>query len=305
MPRLMLAAKNFDSTEGEQKMTIAKRLNDLGTGKIEAPKIRPEKIIIRQGFNFRDTSTPEVRAHIDWLKRSILESGVREPVDVEFTDGKVYLVAGECRTIAAQELRKQGWDGWIPAIAVRGDEPTVLANSIIDNGGLLPSILEFGQAFSRLGAYGWDVERIANYVPTSVANTHAKARKFVQDALELHEAPLEVKEAVAKGVEGVTVSPAAAVAATRKGRLLAGENLRQAAKAAKAAGKTTVRRPKGEGKAAKAKKSAAEEMEKLLRIGDRMAEQVLSLLGMMQNIGQAVRFSAAERLARQWQKGRE
>lgn len=271
------------------------RLNDLGQGKIESPKIRPEIIVIRRGNNFRDTTTPEARKHIAWLKESIRETGVQKPVSVEYIGGEVYLVAGECRTIAAQQLREEGLDLWIPATPVKGDEPTLLANSIIDNGGLMPTILEFGEAFRRLAAHGWKEQRIALYVPTSVADTASKRLKFVKDALELNAASLEVKRIVSDGVDGVSVSPALAVAATKKNKLQAAEILKKEAGDAKAAGKTTVKRHKGEGKVGKAKKVEAAKAMDLMSIGDSMAGAIL---------GESGSVSTAERMARAWQKAR-
>jgi hypothetical protein len=38
------------------------RLNDLGKGKMEAPKLRPEIIQIKPGHNYRDMTSPDVRA---------------------------------------------------------------------------------------------------------------------------------------------------------------------------------------------------------------------------------------------------
>ena len=46
------------------------RLNELGQGRVEGPKLDPRIIVIRPGFNFRDTTQPSVLAHIDWLKTS-------------------------------------------------------------------------------------------------------------------------------------------------------------------------------------------------------------------------------------------
>lgn len=274
------------------------RLNDLGTGKMEAPKLDPLIIIIRPGHNYRVMDAPATRAHINWLKQSILEEGVKKPIKVEFTDGKVYLAAGECRLTAAQELRREGWEGTIPAFAVRGDEAEVFADSILDNGGLAPTILEFGQAAQRLANYGWELDRVAKYVPASIADSPAKALRFVKDALELHQAPLAVKDAVAHGVEGVGVSPALALSATRKGRLMAPEVIKEAAQAAKAAGKKVATRPKGEGVATKAKKAKEAKTVDIMAIGDQMASLALTLLGDSQG------DETVKRLARKWQKAR-
>ena len=272
------------------------RLNDLGTGKMEAPKLRPEIIKIKPDNNYREMKSPAVRAHIDWLKESIRVEGVKTPIDVELVDGEVYLVAGECRLTAAQELRKEGWDGWIPAFAKRGDEAEILADSIVDNTGLPPTMLEFGNAVERLVKYGWELERVAKYVPAHVASTPAKALRFVKDALELHQAPLEVKEQVRSGVEGVAVTPALALAATRKGRLMAPETIKKVVEKAKAKGKKVATREKGIGKAGKAKEIAADTMDKLLKLGDKMAAALVS--------DKAQDFEALERVAKAWNRGR-
>jgi ParB-like chromosome segregation protein Spo0J len=270
------------------------RLNDLGTGKLECPKLRPEIIIIRPLNNYRDMQSAATKAHIEWLKESIREEGVKKPVDVEFIDGKVYLVAGECRLTAAQQLRQEGWDGFIPALSVKGDEADILARSMIDNGGLPPTMLEFGAAVRRLQKFGWELERIAKYVPVHIAETPSRALRFVQDALELDQAPLAVKEAVRDGVDGVAVSPALAVAVTRKNRIQAAEIIKDEVAKAKAAGKTEAKRPKGAGKATKAKAVAADHTDKLMKLGDRMAAGLLTT--------ESIAWDKLEALAKQWAK---
>lgn len=176
------------------------RLNDLGVGKLEAPKLRPEKIIIKAGNNYRDMNRPEVRSHIDWLKESIRQFGVEEPISVSFVDGKVYLEAGECRLTACKELRKEGWDGYIPCFGVKGDEATVLGRSLMDNTGLSPTLLEIGVAVERLVNYGWPMDQIAKCIPPSLAPDPAKALRVAKKALDLQQAPIGVKKAVSDGV---------------------------------------------------------------------------------------------------------
>lgn len=187
---------------------MANRLNDLGKGKLEAPKLRPEIIIIRPDNNYRDMKSEATRAHID-------------------------------------------------------------------NGGLTPTILEFGVAVQRLVNYGWEMEQVAKYIPTSIASTPVKALRFVRDALELHQAPLAVKEAVAHGVEGVSVSPALAVQATRKNRIFAADQINEVAKKAKADGKKVAKREKHAGKATKAKEATLSRTQQLEKIGDGMADNIL------------------------------
>jgi ParB-like chromosome segregation protein Spo0J len=252
------------------------RLNDLALGKVEAPKLDPRIIIVRHGYNYRDVTTPEAKRHIAWLKESIREHGVQKPIGVEYIDGKVYLVDGECRLSACVGLWQDGVEVLIPAIVVKGDEAEVRAKSIIANGALPPTILEFGKAAAQLRAYGWSDEKISQYTPPHIASSPKRAKKYVQDAVELHEAPLEVKKAVMEGVDGVKVSPALAVSAVRKGRLMAGQVIKQEVDKAKSAGKTEVHRPKGEGKATKAKKEKEKAIYSIMDVGDTLALLVLA-----------------------------
>ena len=272
------------------------RLEDLGTVGMRATKLRPEIIIIRQGNNYRDMQTVETRAHIERLKESIRTEGVKKGIDVSFTGGKVYLEAGECRLTAAQELRKEGWDGWIHCFPVKGDEADILARSIVDNTALPPTMLEFGVAARRLQKFGWEPEAIARILPLTVAETPAKALRFVKDALELDAAPLEVKKAVREGVDGVKVSAALAVSAVKKNSLMASQVIAEEAHKAKAAGKTEAKRPKGAGKATKAKEEVVRRTRSLETIGDKMAEVIVAY---------PVDLKKLDKLANEWLAARQ
>ena len=251
------------------------RLNDLAHGKLDSPKLDPRDIIIRDGFNFRDTSTEAAQKHIAWLKESIRVNGVQEPIRVEFVDGKVYLVNGECRLRALQQLWDEGLEIYVPAMPVRGDEAEVLAKSMIANGALPPTKLEFGAAAARLIAYGWTKDKVSEYTPPHVAKSKAKAMRYVEEAVDLHEAPLAVKKAVKEGVEGVRISDSLALAATRHSRINAEEMIANAAKEAKAKGKTVAKRPKGAGKITKAKRQKEMDIEKCLGLADKLADAAL------------------------------
>src|ERR1700690_1946274 len=98
------------------------RLEDLGTTGVRATRLRPEIIIIDWKKNYRDKDSQATKDHIAWLKESIRQEGVKKPIDVFFADGKVYLESGYCRLTAAQELRNEGWDGYIDGLPGRGDE---------------------------------------------------------------------------------------------------------------------------------------------------------------------------------------
>jgi len=274
-------------------------LRDMSHGKLEAYKIDPRMVEIREGFNFRDTTTPEAQAHIAWLAESIAERGVDEPITVENTGEKLYLVAGECRLLALRKLWDAGNEVYVPTFSYKGDEAAVLAKSLVENGSLPPSLLEFGRAAERLMVFGWDWKRIAACVPPHLKLKGKKAEKYVKDAVELQQAPLSVKDAVEHGVEvegeTIAVSPALAVQATRKNREKAPEALKKAAVEAKAKGKKEAKRPKTAGKVTKAKVEAEKRTRTLEKIGDDMAKEILR-----------VPFDAdlLETLAEEWEAAR-
>lgn len=261
------------------------RLTDLGHGKLDCPKLDPRDVIIRKGFNYRDTSTEAAEAHIQWLMGSIKEIGVQEPIRVEFADGKAYLVNGECRLLACQRLWKEGvkvpykeggfGPPLIPAIQKSGDEAEILAASMVANGSLPPSKLEFGAAAARLEAFGWPKEKIALYIPPHIGLKGAKAIRFVTEAVDLHQAPIAVKEAVRNGVDGVKVTDSLALSAVRKSREKAPEIIKEAVDQAKAKGESVAKRPKGEGEVTKKKNTLLEFNVKLLELADLLAEMIL------------------------------
>lgn len=280
------------------------RLTDLGHGKLDCPKLDPRDVIIRKGFNYRDTTTPAAEAHILWLMESIKATGVQEPIRVEFDDGKAYLVNGECRLIACQRLWKAGEvkvpykeGGYgpplIPAIQKSGDEAEILAASMVANGSLPPSKMEFGAAAARLEAHGWPKEKIALYIPPHIGAKGSKAVRYVREAVELHQAPLDVKEAVRNGVDGVKVTDSLALAATKKGREKAPEIIREAVNQAKSKGETVAKRPKHEGEVAKKRNEFQAFTDRLLDAADLLAQMILA---------DNVMLPEVQRKARQYQK---
>ena len=250
-------------------------MTDFGHGRLDAPRLDPRDIIIRKNWNYRDMTSPAVKEHIAFLKASIAERGVQEPISVELVDGKIYLVNGECRLRALQQLWHEGNEVYVLAIGAKGDEAEILAKSMVANGSLPPTLLEFGKAAERLIAFGWDEKRIAALTPPHLGLKGKKAVGYVKQAVELQQAPLAVKEAVAHGVEGVEVSPALAIQATRKSRTEAPTIIAEAAKEAKAKGKKKAMRPKTAGKATKAKAAKEAKVRSLEEIGDSMAKAIL------------------------------
>ena len=276
------------------------RLEDMGTTGVRATQLRPEIVIMDWSKNYRTKNTQKTLDHIAWLKESIKVEGVKKAIDVSFVAGKVYLEAGYCRLTAAQQAREEGWDGYIDALPVKGDEATRIAKGLLDNTSLAPSILEFGKAAEQLlDSFHWDIERVAKLTPPHLNLVGKKAEKYVKDAVELQQAPLSVKEAVAHGVEvegeTIAVSPALAVQATRKNRATAPAVIQEAAVKTKAAGKKEAKRPKTEGKAGKAKAETEKRTRTLEQIGDQMAKEILK---------ERFDVDILESLAHEWNKAR-
>lgn len=225
------------------------QLRNLGKKMWEAYGIDPRTIEIKPGFNCRDTSTPEAKAHIAWLKQSIKTRGVDEPIFIENTGDKIYLIDGECRLRACRELWNEGTKVKVPTISYKGDEIAILTKSIVANNGLPLTILELGKGADRLQSFGMTKDEIAKLMAPHLGYTTKAAKIHIDQAIELHNAPLEVKEIVKRGVDGVKVSPAIAVQAVKANRATAPTKLREAAAKAKKAGKTTVKREKKAGPA--------------------------------------------------------
>ena len=258
---------------------MASQIEKDSTGSVRGGNLRPEIITIILGQNYRDMNSEETKKHVAWLKESIRTEGVKDPIDVIFSDGKWFLApgGGECRLTAAQELRKEGWDGFIPCFQVKGDEVYLLKRSILRNTGLAPTLLDLGKVLQQLIDLGQPVEEVVKYVPPSITTDPARAIRIAKKALDLNAAPLAVKQAVKEGIDGVKVSEGRAVAEAKKNPLTAAQNLATAASKAKAKGETTLKREKGAGKATKAKAAEKHSVEKLIQLADALADVALDL----------------------------
>jgi hypothetical protein len=255
---------------------MASQIEKDSTGGIRAGNLRPEAIAIIAGQNYRDMNSPETRAHVAWLKESIRTEGVKDPIDVIFSDGKWYLApgGGECRLTACKELRKEKWDGFIPCFQVKGDEVYLIKRSILRNTGLAPTLLELGKALQQLVDLGQPLEDVVKCVPPSITTDPRKAIKVAKKALDLNAAPIALKKAVKEGIEGVKISEPAAVKIARENPINAEESVKREVAKAKAAGKKEVKRPKGQGKAGKAKEARENKQKHLERLGDQMADEI-------------------------------
>jgi ParB/RepB/Spo0J family partition protein len=251
------------------------RLRDIAEGRRDALNIAPGMILIESGFNPREYTLAENRKHLDALKGSIREMGVRVPLLVRWDVGseQAILIDGECRLRACLELIAEGVEiKSVPVLQEQtSNEADRLLLAITTNTGKPLSQWESGKAFRRLLGYGWAVDEIAKKTGHSV--------RFVKESLDLSDAPEEVREMLSSG----SVTPALAVKTIREKGDGAAKILRERVSEAKAKGKSKAGRPK------------ATESSKLLTIGDKLVEEI------MQKVAS---WDELETLAKQWKKAR-
>jgi ParB/RepB/Spo0J family partition protein len=217
------------------------RLRDLKVSARDQLMIDPRIIIIDDGQNPRNYDLPENHAHLDALKRSIRENGTLVPLLVRYDPERkaAVLVDGECRLRANLELIAEGVEiATVPTIQVPGgNEQDRLLTSITANTGKPLSKWELGGAFQRLFRFGWSEE--------TIAKKSGYEERFVREAMELADAPEEVKQLLSSQA----VTPALALSELRTNGAAAVETLKAAAVAAQNNGHKTAKRSKAQSKA--------------------------------------------------------
>lgn len=252
------------------------RLRDIAEGRRDALNIDPSLIRIEKGFNPRSYVLQENREHLDALKASIREMGVRVPLLVRWDVGseQAILIDGECRLRACLELIKEGVEiKTVPVLQEQaGNEADRLLLAITTNTGKPLSLLESGAAFRRLIGYGWDAGQIA------VKTGHTA--RYVMQALDLSDAPQEVKEMVQKG----DVTPA-----------LARKTIKEKGDGAAVALKAKVSEAAAKGKKTASRERAEKPVEKILELADSACRLILD---------DKVEIKEAWRAAREYLKAR-
>jgi len=217
----------------EQQKEVT-RLRDLRLSARDQFILDPKTISIEDGHNPRSYNLAENQQHLNDLKASIRENGVRVPILVRYDPQlkKAVLVDGECRLRATLELIAEGVEiAGIPAIQSDGSNPAErLLTAIVCNTGKPLSKWESGAAFIRLRRFGWDDIAIAKRTGNSL--------RFVTEAIELSDAPDEVKKMMSEK----TVTPALALSEVRKNGAGAVEKLKAKAEAAQKKGDKTAKR---------------------------------------------------------------
>lgn len=213
-------------------MSIKNRA-DLGKRK-EYKLFEPEFVTTQPGFNVRQ-DTPQVREHIDWLTDSIIDVGIKVPLQGRWDSelGKVVIYDGHCRYQAALQAKEKGYDIKIPVILQDkyGNEGDRLAAMLIANSGLELTALEKAEVCKRLHNYGWTIDQIAK------AHKPKLSHQQVYNLLELSTASPEVQQLITDG----SIAPTTAIDTIREhGSDKATKVLREAFEEVKAQGKSKV-----------------------------------------------------------------
>ena len=224
------------------RATNPQRLRDLKTsGSRDVMPIPPNMIRIDPEHNPRDYRLPENRAHLNSLKESIRNVGIKEALKCRWeklnADDRTkscIVVDGECRLRAVLELIAEGHQiATVPVMQEDcDDEGERIINAIVYNTGKPLSKWELGGGFRKLiKIKGWSKELIAKSTGYPVA--------FVTEAIELDKCPEDVKFLLSEQA----VTPSLAIAVIKKhGKEGAALILKQKAEKAKAEGKKTAAR---------------------------------------------------------------
>lgn len=222
------------------RATNPQRLRDLKTaGSRDVVPIPPNMIRVDPNHNPRDYRLPENRAHLDELKLSIREEGVKIPLLCrwDFLDPgdktkSCIVIDGECRLRCCLELIQEGVE--IATVPVLQDdsksESDRLLNAILANTGKPLSKWELGGAFRRFQKLGWSLELLVKKT--------GYTERFVKEAVELSDAPDDVKYLLSEQA----VTPSLALSQIRKSGSGASLILKQKVEQAKAAGKSKAAR---------------------------------------------------------------
>jgi ParB family chromosome partitioning protein len=176
------------------------RLKDFGKTS-DLFNIRVDDIEIDPEFNIR-LDTPELAAHVDWLRGQILEFGYMrsKPLIVRLTPEKrVVLVDGHCRLAAVRLAIAEGATIHDLPCLPEGKGVSVIDRTVMlftANGGLNMSPLEQAAGVKRL--LGWGLSE------TEIGRRIGRTRQHVANLLELAGAPIGVQVMVANGVVSAT-----------------------------------------------------------------------------------------------------
>lgn len=216
---------------------VKSTMKAVGASSSDLWKVKPSEIKFMDGFNLRQHNA-EYEQHIEWLTSSIMENGYYQDkpiagyVATDDVNGQViFCTDGHSRVTAALRAISRGAPiETVPmVIKPKGTTMEDLTFALFtSNEGRPFSPFEKGLAIKRLIDMGVPDATIAKRLGITVP--------YVNDLLTAVGAPKAVREMISSGA----VSAATAVAQIKKHGAKATEKLQEAAKVAKASGKTKV-----------------------------------------------------------------
>lgn len=167
-------------------------------GKRDMYPVDPRKLKVDSAYNVRDMDAPDTKAHVAWLKASIIapdSGGVHTPLEVRLDGKNIFVVAGHCRLAAVLEAIEEGHPietvPCIPEAKFTSPEDRVV-NLIVSNSGKPLSPLETAKVVKRLDGFGWSHKKIAERLGW-------KSSGSVKQHLEMLGLSEPVKEHIRKG----------------------------------------------------------------------------------------------------------
>ena len=175
-------------------------IRDNIKGRLDLYKVDPRIINEKENWNVR-TPSDRLTEHINWLKESIREEGVREPLTCYLENDTFYCTNGHCRLEAVRILIAEGLD--IPSVPVRvedrgANEGDRILSMLTRNSGLPLTALETAEVIKRLLKHGWEMADVAK--KTGYTTHHIK------NLLNLSAAPKDITDMVANGQVSATLA---------------------------------------------------------------------------------------------------
>jgi ParB/RepB/Spo0J family partition protein len=139
-------------------------IKDIASGRSDLYRVDPAIIQVKADWNSRSAYDPANKEHIEGLKASIKEIGVKRPLVCYMENEVVYVSDGHCRLQAVMELIKEGIE--IKSIPVQtedrfANEADRIFSQIVHNQGKPLTGLEQAKVFKRLMDLGWSQKDIA------------------------------------------------------------------------------------------------------------------------------------------------
>jgi ParB/RepB/Spo0J family partition protein len=201
-------------------------------GKRDAYPFDPRLLKVDPAYNVRDLTTPEALEKLEELKASIIENGVRTPLEVRLEGEDVFVISGHRRLAATLTAIAEGVEiKSIPVIPEPKNTSEIerCLNLVVSNDGEPLKPLEIAEVCRRLVVYGWDHQQIARRMGR-------KSSQWVKNHLDMLALPAEVQQMVKR--EEVAATEAVKVHKKEKGEAVT--TLKAAKQEAESRGKKKV-----------------------------------------------------------------